>query len=377
MKIAIVNDLTGFDQLHDSWNRLLESSDFDSVFMTHEWFSSFIRAFNLEKQLSIVLIYDSCGLVGILPLYREYVKYGFLRCLVLKSITNVHTPKYSFIFRKGTVVLLPKALELLQRMVQWDMIQTDYVSQNSFILSSSHLMNKRHAQIRVLPIMISPRIILDGDWDTYYIERFSKSLRKNIEYSLRKAQKFFNVSFESIECDKLTCVDLEDAFTIEDSGWKGKNRSSIVKNENVRKFYEQLAFQTNAHGWFVLRFLKFDNKRVAFDYCLRYANYDNLLKTGYDEELGKYSPGHILRKLAIKTAFENEYKIYDLLGQSDNYKLKMANGKDSLYSIYFFNSRMTSKQLKFLLFDAKEIAEKIGIKDSLKEIYYRLRKPVE
>lgn len=377
MKIAIVNDLRGFDRLYDSWNRLFENSDFDSVFMTHEWFSSFIRAFNLEKQLSIVLIYDSCGLVGILPLYREYVKHGLIRCIVLKSITNAHTPKYSFIFRKGNGVLLPKVLALLQRMVQWDMIQVDYISQDLFMLKRSSLMIQQQLHTAIVPIMKSPRILLGGDWNTYYKECFSKSLRHNIEYSIRKTQRFFELSFEVIEGAKLTKDDLEEAFIIEDSGWKGRNCSSIIKNDSFKQFYKQLAFQTNRHGWFTLRFLKFDGKRVAFDYCLKYGDYYNLLKTGYDENLRKYSPGHILRKNAIRNAFGCGYTIYDLLGASDNYKLKMANGLDSLYSMYFFHNGVISRMTKFILFDAKEIAGKIGIKDSLKEIYYRLRKPVE
>ncbi len=377
MKITIVNDLTGFDRLHDSWNRLLESSDFDSVFMTHEWFSSFIRAFNLEKQMSIVLVYDSCGLVGILPLYREYVKYGFLRCLVLKSITNVHTPKYSFIFRKGAGVLLPKVLALLQRMVQWDMIQVDYISQDLFILKHPSLMIQQRFHTAIVPIMKSPRILLGGDWNTYYKECFSKSLRQNIEKSIRKTQRFYELSCEVIEGAKLTKTDLEEAFIIEDRGWKGQNGSSIIKNESFRKFYEQLAFQTSHNGWFALRFLKLGSRRVAFDYCLKYKTSYNLLKTGYDEKLSKYSPGHILRKNSIMDAFESGYAICDLLGASDNYKLKMANGLDCLYSMYIFHNGVISRMMKFILFDAKEIAGKIGIKDSLKEIYYRLRKPVE
>ena len=375
MNIAIVNDYNEFNRLHDSWNNLLESSDFDSVFLTHEWFSSFIMAFNLEKKLSIILIYDNSDFVGILPLYVEHVKYGFINACILKSISNVHTPKYSFIIKSGWEDSLGKVLTIARQLIKWDLIQTDYVSQNSFMIKDFSLMNQKWPfRTKIVLNMKSPHIKINCDWDTYYNKHFDKSLRKNIEKSIRKAQRSFHVSFETIKGDRLTQDDLEDAFMIEDSGWKGRNGSSIVKNDSFRKFYEQLAIETNRHGWFALRFLKFDKKRVAFDYFLKYKYCDNPLKTGYCEEYKKYSPGFILRKNTIIDAFVNEYKIYDLLGTSDDYKLKMANGVESLYSVYFFNKQVVSRLLKFIFFDAKEIAEKMGIKKYLKKIYHKLKR---
>lgn len=370
MEITVVTDYDGFCELRERWDGLLSEASYDSVFLTHEWFSAFIQGFDLMRKLNIVLIHEGTELIGILPLYRMDEKRGWVRVCILKSITNVHTPKYSFIMKKGVEKRLPEALILLRQVVPWDVIQADYVSHSSATHRClGHVNSVTGWTVKVLPLMQSPFITLSDDWETYYANRFSRSLRKNIESSIRKAQKNHEVVYEVIVGDRLDDKDLKDAFVIEDSGWKGDNRSSILKHESFRKFYSLLAREANNRGWFSLRFLAFNGKRVAVDYCLTYRGTENPLKTGYDESCKEYAPGHILRKYAIHDAFSQGCDVYDLLGAADDYKMKMTNEVDTMYRMYFFNHRIKSRFMKFILFGVKETAEKMGVKSILKHIF--------
>ncbi len=111
-----------------------------------------------------------------------------------------------------------------------------------------------------------------------------------------------------------------------------------------------------------------------FIQCLTYKGTINPLKSGYKEQYKRFSPGLILRKHSIEKAFKSNCNVYDLLGASDGYKLKMANDTDAIYQIYFFNNRMQSRLMKFILFDAKEMAERLGIKELLKNIFQKFKR---
>lgn len=359
--------------LSDSWNRLLKLSSLNTIFLTYEWFSAFIKAFNFERNLSIILVYSASELVGILPLYLDHLKYAWFHGRILRSISNQHTQKYNFFFKIGFEHLLPEVLKRLQKELHWDMIRADFISRKSFMYKEAGTWSPKGLISIATPHMESPYILLEGDWETYYKKIFSKSLRKKIERFTRKAQRSHEISIETLSGDQLSCSDLQDAFTIEDSGWKGRSGTSILRDRNEKAFYEQLAFAANCRKWFALKFLKFDNKRIAFEYSLRYDRCEFSLKAGYDEKLKKFSPSHILTKHSIMEAFNKDYKVYDLLGPADSYKLKMANRMDTVYSIYYFNNRMTSKLLRFCLFDAKKISEKLGLKEHLKHIYVKLK----
>ncbi len=238
MNITVVSDFSEFYKLREDWNRLLGLTCYDTVFLTHEWFASFIQGFALENKLAIILVYDGAELVGIMPLYRDVEKHGCLNICFLKSITNVHTPKYSFIMKKGWENCLAETLRISQKVLRWDVIQTDYVSDRTSMFKSSYLINQEPGfRVKIVHVMQSPFIQIDGDWDIYYAGKFSKSLRVNLEKSIRRAQKSYKVAYENINGDRLREDDLEGAFAIEDSGWKGENGSSIMKNDSFKFFY--------------------------------------------------------------------------------------------------------------------------------------------
>ena len=373
VKISIVEEFDAFLALERQWNRLLGESVFNTVFLTHQWFTEFIAAFGLKERLCVVLLHHNSDLIGILPLYHPPVKYSGLKLRLLKSITNDHSQKYCFILKSGWEFVYPQILWQLRERLPWDLIQTDFVSADTFMFRQSAGPAQGNLSIKQVAWMQSPKIELDGDWDSYYRGGFSKSLRKKIDRLTRKAQKQFDLSYEILGGKRLTPQDLHEAFAIEDSGWKGKDGSSILKNPAVQKFYECLAESMNGKGWFELRFLKFSHQRVAFEYSLKYNRHDNSLKAGYDATLSQFSAGHILTKFSIKTAFEKNMRVYDLLGQADSYKLRMANSVEPLYRLYHFNSSAASKALQFIRFGAKDMAEKAGLKEPVKQLWDGLR----
>ena len=367
MDIRIVDNYKGFESLRSAWNRLLEISDYDSVFLTFEWFAEFIRSFELGSRLRIVTIWEEGELVGILPLYCDLYQYGKIKFKFLRSVANVHTPKFNAIVKSGCDGIFKDVFGLIGASVDWDAVQLDYLSETSPFFNEFAGQKCKDFDLKRVKIMASPYLPIGGDWENYY-KGLSKNVRTALETRAKKAEKTYRIEYERVEGPLLSPDVLHDAFKMEDSGWKGKNRSSILKNEQVTDFYRSLALSMNEKGYFEMLFLKFSGDRVAFDYCLKYKGIYSMVKIGYDEKYKDYSPGMILRKHVLREFFEKGYEKYDFLGGSDEYKLKFTKAIDQLYSVYLFNKSLKGKLLEFIQFGAGELADKLRVKRFLRHL---------
>ncbi|MBU4185564.1 MAG: GNAT family N-acetyltransferase [Proteobacteria bacterium] len=249
----------------------------------------------------------------------------------------------------------------MKRHMSWDLIQLEYISQDTGLFKEFKELQNYGLKTKTAETKKSPHIMINSNWLTYY-DSIPKSFRKHIDSRHRRSERDYVVELERINGDLLDELALDEAFAIEDSGWKGRNGSSVLKNPMAKQFYYSLAFTLNRKNWFELLFLKLSGKRVAFDYNLIYDACYNMVKIGYDEQYKRYSIGNVLRKLVIMNAFQNNYKKYDFLGAADDYKTKLANSADVLHKVFIFNANPISKCLKFLLFDAGELADSLGIK---------------
>ena len=370
MRVEIIDRYSKLCELEADWNELLTSSGENCVFLTFEWFSSFVRSFELEDRLAVGIVREGSEVVGILPLYKAHTKVAGVTCKALRSISNVHTPKYDFIFKLGKEESVQRVLSELREYYKWDLVELDYVNSYSSVLKALCGNSSGGHNFRTVPVMKSPFLETTGGWEEYY-NSLSKKLNKNMDYYERRASREFGVEMEVINGPLLDRDVLLEAFRIEDSGWKGTQGSSIIKNDKVSDFYRDLALSMNRKGWFDLLFLKFGEARVAFDYCLKYDSSYSLLKIGYDEKYGKYSPGMILRKMAIKNVFQQGFRRYDFLGGNDEYKVKMSNRDAIMSRVFIFGGGVKSNLIKTVLFGAPQIAEKMKVKGFVKKFGLR------
>jgi CelD/BcsL family acetyltransferase involved in cellulose biosynthesis len=61
---------------------------------------------------------------------------------------------------------------------------------------------------------------------------------------------------------------------------------------------------------------------VAADFGVAVGGTGFLMKTGYDEDLGRLSPGLVLRAEVLRASIEEGLSAYDFLGGTETYKLQ-------------------------------------------------------
>jgi CelD/BcsL family acetyltransferase involved in cellulose biosynthesis len=123
---------------------------------------------------------------------------------------------------------------------------------------------------------------------------------------------------------------------IEASGWKGDRGTAMASSLATRRFYEEIAGWAARTGMLRLAFLRLDGHPLAFHLDLEHDGVLYHLKGGYDEAFARYSPGKVLHAALLEGAFESGLRRYELLGASEDYKLRWATGSEPRYLVQAF-----------------------------------------
>jgi CelD/BcsL family acetyltransferase involved in cellulose biosynthesis len=117
---------------------------------------------------------------------------------------------------------------------------------------------------------------------------------------------------------------LEECFQLEAAGWKGRAGSAVASDPGLVAFWEALFRRFHDLGTLRVSQLRLDGTLIAF--CLDVLHRHRLysLKTSYDERLGYFSPGHLLRMAMIETCIEQGIHAQELLGPMLRWKERYA-----------------------------------------------------
>ena len=339
MEIEVIRDLAQLAPLRAAWNRAVESSGFDSIFLSHEWFYAWARNFAPAGSLCVVVAREADDIRGIMPLMRERRRIGPWMQSVLRSMSNAHTCKYGLVLPKeGGSDVLEAMLGHLSRHGGWDLMELTHLPASSdSITFLKRACGKVAFAMRDEVQMESPYVEITGTWEDYLDARNGK-VRKNWDYYERRMQKEWSVDLTEIAGGAGAEQAVIEAFEIEESSWKGTAGSAINRTSAVASFYLDLAREMNARDNFRLYFLSLNGARIAFDYCLLYRETFNVLKTGYNPSYAKYSPGRVLRKSVLRGLFQKgSHRTYDLLGARDAWKEEWTQAVQPLLRVQMYN----------------------------------------
>jgi CelD/BcsL family acetyltransferase involved in cellulose biosynthesis len=86
--------------------------------------------------------------------------------------------------------------------------------------------------------------------------------------------------------------------------------------------YRRFAHDAARAGILRVHLLELDGRLVAGDLGCAIGDTAFLVKTGYDEALGRLSPGLVLRAEVLRASVREGLRAYDFLGPDDDYKLR-------------------------------------------------------
>jgi CelD/BcsL family acetyltransferase involved in cellulose biosynthesis len=319
--IEIIDTTERLAELAPTWDRLVTRAGVTHPFVTHTWMQTWWECFGAGAELMVLLIRSDGEPIAIAPFQRRTERIYGARHRCLRFLANDHSPRCDFIIAAKPVEAYASIGKfLMSESASWDVLQLCDVPADSRTVRE---LTSHAAQYGFLSGVRrgpnSPVAPTTSRWDEYF-ETLPSKRRWFLRNRLKRLSKSGRVSLETITGGPELLNDLEDGYRLEAAAWKGNAGTAIVCRPDVRRFYTTLAERAAQRGWLRLHFLKLDERRIAFAYCLAYNDRMFLLKPGFDPEYGAFSPGNLLSYLALQEVHASNCVAYEFLGYDDPWK---------------------------------------------------------
>jgi CelD/BcsL family acetyltransferase involved in cellulose biosynthesis len=297
-------------QLAGGWDALADTSG-AGPFVRAGWFEAWLNTYAPEAHIRMLTLRRDEGLVGVLPLIQ--------RRTGVVSPTNWHTPAYGAVAADDDA-----ARQLARAALEGAGPRLDLAFLDPDEPFTRALLEEATAAGRLVitrPVLRSPWLRLDGDFEAYEKTRPSKfrreigRRRKKLAADHGEVEVTFTDGREGLE--RL----LDEGFAVEGSGWKTARGTAIAQDAGTERFYRDVAAWAAASGWLQLGFVRVAGKAVAFSYSIVLGDTCHVVKVGFDPEFARYAVGTLLTRESIARAYERGLAVYDFLGSEDRYKL--------------------------------------------------------
>jgi CelD/BcsL family acetyltransferase involved in cellulose biosynthesis len=308
-----VQEVLDPDAVADEWDLLADQLAV-APFLRPGWIFAWSRAF-ASGRLSLLTATRGNELVGLLP----FVK----RRGVLHAPANWHTPLFGYLARDEEA-----GAALAERFVSSARVRADLSfldSSDPGVEACTAAAARAGRRVIVRTILRSPYVDLTGgDWESYR-GSLRRKTRKEIERQWRRLTDEGSIRFDVVNSGHEFDRALEEGLRLEGSGWKEKQKTAIVSQPETYSFYLEIAGWAARRGWLALAFLRLDGRAIAFDLCLEAGGILYVVKGGFDTAYRRLGPGMLLTHAALRRAFEQGLRSYELLGAAEPYKLVWAS----------------------------------------------------
>jgi len=364
-----IRSMDELEQARGQWHDVYEDSGMKLPVLTHEYVKLWYECFSTPKDIRVFRVMEGDEIIGFLPMVKR-INNGVR---ILTNQTNDHCFYGEALVRRGCEdAFRRKLLDEILDESGWDVLHHifGYSFSAVYPLFTESLLaeGKRRWKMNVQPTYT---IVLDKTCDEYFHNDLSSSMRKSLKLSKSRLKKAGPHNYLHYEGDEAVGL-WPELLRIEDSGWKGRNGTSILKTApEYRKYYDGLIRILSATRNLHLYFLELDQKKIAAVFGYTSGDTFQYLKIGYDEEYQSLSPSNMLFIYLVKDIQENYKKIkrihlfpYDDTG----YKKRFANEAQQFSEIIVYNNTANGRML--YAYDALKsiIAKHPKIANNLKTI---------
>jgi CelD/BcsL family acetyltransferase involved in cellulose biosynthesis len=310
-RVEWVTDRNRLAAISEAWDRL--TGDGVSPFGDHAWVTAWWEAFGTEGTFSTCLLWRGDELCAALPLAAEHSR--------LRSLTNAHTPTFVGPARDDEALeaVVVATFDCQPAELKIEALRSADPLHQALVGASA----RRRRVLLEERVYRSPRVELNDDFEQYSLERRSRLRNINKQWRNLARDHAVRFSFESPDDD--LDAELQSAFALEASGWKGRAGTAILSDPQTTSFYTALARSYQARGELRLAWLNVDDAPAAFIFALLRNGRVYGLKAGYDEGLRRYSPGLLIVLRTIERCFELGLGSYELVGTDEPWKAYFAN----------------------------------------------------
>jgi len=351
LECDLITSRAELNELEPEWNRLLQRSTANNVFLTWEWVSSWWQWLSGDREPWVLAMRQpSTGkLLGLAPLaQQQYTTRRGLRYRVLTFIGSYRAAPDHLDFiidAEYELIVAPALMKRLMSQGRPYIFSFDSLAADS---TPARLLRNKSGY-RQMSEEICPYIELPADWDSYWL-MVSKSLRKNTEYSARRLERLHpgEVSYSQVATERELETALATLFRLHTEVRQAHNEIGAFADNRMRHFHRRVASLFLSNGWLRFYRLGVGGEDIALLYCYYYNTVLSHYQSGYNVEWHKYSPGNLIIAHAIKQAIEECATEFDFLRGAEPYKFRWTDQERKDLCVEFSQSILRKVHLLYL-----------------------------
>jgi CelD/BcsL family acetyltransferase involved in cellulose biosynthesis len=344
-----VTELAEFEKLKTAWDNLAEKQGVFRPFLCFDWFKVWLEHFLNGNKLLILLLYKGDEIVAIAPCLIREERFKGVDVGKIELIGNVYSPFKYFLFSDLNDEERIRCFSFIFQFLfkdykNWDVIDLSGIPEEK---SCFDVLKKAIEQKGVK----NADFVSYGDWHLDEIEysgdeffnRLPAKIKKDVSYCKRRLQKMGKYEFKLIRNGDEIDHYMDLYYEVYSKSWQEKEGIGP-------SFHRDLAKMAVKNDWLRLGFLFFNNFPIASQFWLICNDTAYILKTAYDQEFKKHSPGKILTSEMIKYAIDvDRAKTIDYVQGDEAYKQDWTPKRRERKGLVGFNNNIKGKYLEFLM----------------------------
>lgn len=338
LSVEVLSRWEELELLRTEWNAILERNYNLTIFSSPEWLSAWWGAFGGGKQLYSLAFREYQGLlVGLVPLYVQQIRMGFLpslRELRLVGDGSKDSDNLDFIVAPGWERSV--ALSLVRHLAtnrRWNVCQLNCMASDS--VTTGIFMEEICAARWKFESSTIPwsAVELPETWEAY-LKQLSPKERGKVGNRFRRLQGRFQTKFYKCSTLSELPICLENLFRLHQKRWESRGEPGSFAFLERRRFYADMAQQFLSRGWLELWLLELNGVAVAAQFGFRYGQTVYSLQEGFDPEHASDSVGYVLRSYALREFIESGVRRYEFLAGENESKLRWGGTSGNYLNIH-------------------------------------------
>jgi hypothetical protein len=379
--IEIIETIEGLNIQQQEWERLYNLKKGITIFFSFQvmktYYETILRSFKNVKIEIFIMKNNKQQIIAIFPFTYETQLFPSLFSLKELALKNDYLIDFYYFLIDPTEnqdVIIQRFVQFLRKR-KWDIMKIKSLPEDEPLLHQFILKMSKTFKIDINEINT---LVIDcqGEYEEY-IRNMDRKDKKDVNRQYRRIQTKGKVNLIEMKSPAEIEKGLSLFYDIEDSGWKGKEGTSL-KRSYYGQYYRDLATQLSKENKFRLYFLQLNEDYIAGIYTIIDQGILYVVKTGYSNEYNQYSPSKVLAYLLFEKIFrEKTIQKIDYYGPFLEYEKSLGKttrkryhiticNKKILPTIYFIALKIL-KKMKYP-FPENSLKQKI-IRSFLKHIY--------
>jgi CelD/BcsL family acetyltransferase involved in cellulose biosynthesis len=315
------------------WNRLLQRSYDNRIFLTAAWFRLWWTHFGVGHAHVAAARAENGELSAALPL--RIVENDGQRVLTLLGDPNVADYMDGLAEKAHAEHQLEGLWRCALQELPADRLELDHVPSTSALIPAlQSAAGQRGWQMTVADDEVCPVAILCSTWDGY-LSMLTKKQRHEIRRKLRRAEEDVDWSWRTVRTHEELRRDLPVYFRLHEAGSSDK---SGFMTPAMRAYFTDLTSEMLDLGYLRLSVFRREGVDIAASIGFLYRDRYLLYNSGYDPEFAVYSPGIAAVAHAMQDAIEEKAVAFDFLSGDEPYKYQF--GATNTYTCRISASRI-------------------------------------